>query len=140
MRFHIFLNLQYLIYKIFEGFGAKLCVHVNMDLSIAKIPIPCTDSQILRAFFSKSTFHQSVMTPSMKLPYLKNAMSDFIFFSTKIDLKEQPFRKWQNVHFVLLRHLVPFDVLRHICSFYQEQATVFAIKTSAKHVFTALNV
>ena len=29
-----------------------------MDLWIAKIPIRCTDSQILRAFFSKSTFQQ----------------------------------------------------------------------------------
>ena len=35
------------------------------------------------------------MTSSIKLPYLKNAMSDFKFFCTKIEMKEQPFRKCQ---------------------------------------------
>ena len=48
----------------------------------------CTDIQILRAFFSKSTFHQSAVTSSRKLPYLKNAMSDVKIFCTKIELKE----------------------------------------------------
>ena len=55
--------LQLLIFKLFEGFGAKTespCV--KMDLWIAQI----IDSQILGAFFSKLTFHQSVMTSSMK--------------------------------------------------------------------------
>ncbi len=73
----------------------------------------CTDSQILRAFFAKSTFHQSVMTSSIKLPYLKNAMSDFTNFCVKIEMKDQPFRKEQKVNFDLLRQLVPFDVLSH---------------------------
>ncbi len=45
---------------------------------------------------------------------IKNAMSDFKNFYTKIELKEQPFRKYQKVYFDLLRQLVPFDVLSHI--------------------------
>ena len=45
-----------------------------------KIPILCKDSQ----FFWKSTFHQFVMTSSMKLPYLENTTSDFKIFCTKI--------------------------------------------------------
>ena len=50
-----FWNFYFL--KLLEGFGAKTVFHVKIDLSIAKIPLLCTDSQILRAFFSKSTFH-----------------------------------------------------------------------------------
>ena len=72
-----------------------------------------TDSHILRALFSKSTFHQSVMTSWIKLPYLKNAMSNFKTFCTKIEIKEQPYRIYQKVKFDFQRQLVPFDVLRH---------------------------
>ncbi len=56
------------------------CFHVKMDLWIAKIPILCADSQILRAFFLK----------------IKNAISDFKDFCIKIEVKEQPFKKKQN--------------------------------------------
>ena len=66
-----------------KDFVQKQCLHVKTDLCIAKIPILCTDSQILRVFFSKSTFHQPDMTSSMKLLYLKNAMSNFKFFAPK---------------------------------------------------------
>ncbi len=78
------------------------------------MPILCTDSHILRAFFSKSTFHQSIMTSSIKLPYFKNAMSDFYNFCTNIELKEQPFRKYQKLNFDLQTQLVPFNLLSHI--------------------------
>ncbi len=85
LRFHKFGNLQYLIFKILEGFGAKTVFSCKkMDICIAKIPILCTDSQLLRALFSKSTFHQSILTSWMELPYLKNAMSDFKYFCIKI--------------------------------------------------------
>ena len=42
------------------------------------------------------------------------AMSDFKNFYTKIEMTEQPFRKYQKANFDLRRQLVPFDVLRHI--------------------------
>ena len=93
LKFHIFWNLQYLILKLLEGLVQKQCFHVKMELWIAKITILCTDFQTLQAFFSQSTFHQSVMTCSIKLPHFKNAMSDFKKFCTKIDQKEQLFRK-----------------------------------------------
>ena len=50
-------------------------------------------------FFSKSTFHCSVTKSLMRLPYLENTMSDFKTFCTKIELKEQPFRKSKKVYF-----------------------------------------
>ncbi len=53
----------------------------------------CPDSQTLKAFFSESSFHWSVIMSSMKLPYLENAKSNFKNIYTKIELKEQPFRK-----------------------------------------------
>ncbi len=93
LRFHIFWNLQYLIFKVLQGFCAKTVFSCKNDLWIAKIPILCTDSQILWALFSKSTFHQSVVTSSMKLPYVKNAMSDFKNSCTKTEMTVQPFRK-----------------------------------------------
>ena len=85
------------------------------ELWVAQIPI--LYSQILRASFSKSTFHQSVITSSMKLPYLKNVMYDLKTFCTKIELKEEPFRKKQKVNFDRLTQLVHFDVLSHIYYF-----------------------
>ncbi len=55
--------------------------------------ILCPYSKLQERFFSKSTFYQPVMASSMKLPYLKNIMSNIYFFCIKIELKEQPFRK-----------------------------------------------
>ena len=66
---------------------------------VAYMSILCTDSQILRAFFSQTTFHQPVMISSMKLLYLENAMTKFNNFCTKIELKEQSFKKEQKVPF-----------------------------------------
>ena len=87
------LDLQYLIFKLLDLVQIQ-CFLVKIDLIIPKIPILCTNSQLLRAFFSKLTFHQSVMTSSIQLLYLKNAMSDFKNSCTKIEMKEQPFRKY----------------------------------------------
>ena len=110
---HIHWNLQYLIFQLLEGFGAKtVCSCKNGHLN-------CQNTNILyrspnfKSFFLKSTFHQSVMIPSMKLPYLKNAMSNFKTFCSKIELKEQLLRKQQDFNLYLLRQLVPFDVLSH---------------------------
>ncbi len=58
------------------------------------------------------------MTSSIKSPYLKKAMSDFKNFCTKIEMTEQPFRKYQKANFDFRRQLVPFDVLRHILFYY----------------------
>ncbi len=44
----------------------------------------------------------------MKVPCLKNAISDFKIFCTKIELKEQ------KVNFDLLNQIIHFDVLSHI--------------------------
>ncbi len=56
--------------------------------------IPCPDSKTLREFLSKSTSYWSVMTPLMKWPYFKNTMSNFKYFCTKIELKEQLSEKY----------------------------------------------
>ncbi len=96
-----------------KDLGQKQCFHVKPGLWIAKIPTLCTDPQILRAFFSNLKFQQSVLTSSIKLPYLKNPLPDFKEFCIKIEMKEQPFRKYQKVKCDLWRQLVPFVVLRH---------------------------
>ncbi len=91
LRFHILWNLQYLILKLLEGFGAKTV------FSCQNWPLNCQNTNTLYRFtnfkslFSKSTFQKSVMTSSIKLPYFKNAMSDFKHFCTKIEMKEQPY-------------------------------------------------
>ena len=130
-RFHIFWNLLYL-----KDLVQKLCVHVKMDLWIAKISKFCTDSQILRAlFYLKINFSPiCYMTSSGKLPYLKKTMSDFKQFCTKIELKERPFRIKQKVNFDLLslREMVPFDVLSHI--FFLLQEYVYNLQTNVHAV------
>ena len=85
-------NLQYLVFKLLEGFDVKNIV-LKMGFSIACTPILCTDSQTeIRALFSKSTFHQSVMPSSMKLPlsWEHSTVYNFNNCCTKI---EQPLRK-----------------------------------------------
>ena len=54
------------------------------------------------------------MTSSIKLSYQECCGRFQKKNWTKIELKEQPFRKQQKLNFDLLRQLVPFDVLSHI--------------------------
>ena len=88
LRCHILWNLQYLIFKLLETLF--LCQNW---LQFPKYQYFVQISKFQEPFFSKSTFHQSVMTSSINLPYLKNAMSDFKNFCTKIEMKEQPVKK-----------------------------------------------
>ena len=108
LRFHIFWNLQYIFYYLLEGFNLKMAFSCYLHQYFAQIHI------FLRALFSESTFHQSVMISSMKFPYLENAMSYFKIFCTEIELKEQPFQKYQKFNFELRIQLVPFDVFVQI--------------------------
>ena len=120
LRFQLFWNLQYSIFKLLEGFGAKTVCSCKKGLLNRQNTNTLYRFPNLRAFFSKSTFHQSVMTSFMKLPYLKNTLCDFKHFCTKIEQKEQPFRKQQRVSFDLLTQLVPFDVLSHKCVWFTQ--------------------
>ena len=109
--------------KLLEGFDVKTTFswRVKIDFWIIAVvtctPILYLDTQTLKSLFSKSTFHQSVLNSSMEF-YFENAMLDFTHFCTKIELKEQVFRKYQKVYFELLTQLVPFNVLSHILAFH----------------------
>ena len=71
-RFCIFFNPQYLLPKLLEGFDIKAEFSCKNELlNFYSMPILHPNSQIWRAFFSKSTFHWSVMTSFMKLWYLE---------------------------------------------------------------------
>ncbi len=114
LRFHMLWNLQYLIFKVTWRVWCKNSVFMyKLTSELQKYQFFAQFPKFLRVLFSKSTFHQSVMISSIKLPYLKNTVSDFKNFCTKIEMKEWPFRKYQRVNFYLRRQLVPFDMLRH---------------------------
>ncbi len=55
------------------------------------------------------------MMSSIKFPYLKNVVSNFKNVCTKIELLEQPCKKWQKVNCEILTQLqmVYLDVLNH---------------------------
>ncbi len=77
LRFHILWNLQYLIFKLIEGFVAKtvfLCKnwHLNCQNTNTLYIFPNFRSLSLTIIFSPI-----VMTCWIILPYFKNAMSDF---------------------------------------------------------------
>ena len=83
--------------------------------------ILCPDSQTLRTFFSKSTFHQSFMMSSIKLPYLKEGndrFQQFLLFTTKLSRKNSHLGNTKkSVSLELLTQLVHFNVLSHLyCS------------------------
>ncbi len=107
LRFDKFGHLQHWLSKLLEGFELKMAFSCKMDFWIdivwlysAWIP------DILRAFFSKKIC-LSVMTSSMKLPYLKKVLSNLYikYVCTTIDLKEPPFGKKQKFTFELLTQL-----------------------------------
>ncbi len=61
VRFHIFWNLQNLIFQLLEGFGAQTVFSCKMDLWIHKIPIRCTDFQFFKSLFSRNLFFTNLL-------------------------------------------------------------------------------
>ncbi len=79
---------------------------------MTKYQLLCKDSQILRAFSQNQLFTNLLWHPQWNCHISQERNMRFKNVCTKIELKEQPFRKKQKVNFGLLRQLVPFDVWR----------------------------
>ncbi len=75
----------------------KQCFHVKMDLWITKIPILCTDSQILRALFLKINFSPICYDILTEIALSQECNVRFKKKCIKIELKEQPFRKKTSI-------------------------------------------
>ena len=73
-------------HKLLQGFDVKKLFLIKIDFELLFRQILCPDSQLLRGFMSKSTFHQSVIISSVTLSYslVKNAMFYFKHFCIKI--------------------------------------------------------